>query len=206
MAPFFQWPPPVGKSLRYLVSSWSLLGVRVYVLAVALLSWFYFAPALERCAEFSADWMAQIWLRNFITMLLVAGSLHLYFYTFNKQRDVEKYDPRDLSRQSKLFYFNNQVWDNMFWTLVSAVAVWSLYESLMMWAYANGVAPMMTFSDNPAWFVLLLFIIPFWTGFHFYWQHRMFHIPALYKLAHNWHHKNTNVGPWSGAAMHPVEH
>jgi lathosterol oxidase len=206
MAPFFQWPPQVGKSLRYLVSSWSLLGVRVYVLAVSLLSWFYFAPALERCAEFSADWIAQIWLRNFITMLLVAGSLHLYFYTFNKQRDVEKYDPRDLSRQSKLFHFNNQVWDNMFWTLVSAVGVWSLYESLMMWAYANGVAPMMMFSDNPAWFVLLLLIIPFWSGFHFYWQHRMFHIPALYKLAHNWHHKNTNVGPWSGAAMHPVEH
>ncbi|MDH3450550.1 MAG: sterol desaturase family protein [Gammaproteobacteria bacterium] len=206
MAPFFRWPPPAGKSLRYLVSSWSLLGARVYVLAVALLSWFYFAPALERCAEFSADWIAQIWLRNFVTMLLVAGSLHLYFYTFNKQRDVEKYDPRDLSRRSKLFHFDNQVWDNMFWTLVSAVAVWSFYESLMMWAYANGLAPTMTFSDNPAWFVLLLFLIPFWTGFHFYWQHRMFHLPALYKLAHNWHHKNTNVGPWSGAAMHPVEH
>jgi len=206
MAPYYQWPARVGKSLRYLVSSWSLFGVRVYVLVVALLSWFFFAHELERCSEFAADWMAQIWLRNFITMLLVAGSLHLYFYTFNKQRDVEKYDPRDLSRQSKLFHFNNQVRDNMFWTLVSAVAVWSLYESLMMWAYANGAAPMMTFSDNPAWFVLLLLIIPFWTGLHFYWQHRMFHIPALYKLAHNWHHKNTNVGPWSGAAMHPAEH
>ena len=80
----------VGKSLRYLVSSWSLLGVRVYVLAVALLSWFYFAPALERCAEFSADWMAQIWLRNFITMLLVAGSLHLYFYTFKQTARCRK--------------------------------------------------------------------------------------------------------------------
>ena len=170
MAPFFHWPPRLGQSLRHLASSWSLLGVRVYVVAVSLLSWFYFAPVLERCREFSADWMAQIWLRNIVIMLLVASSLHLYFYTFNKQHDVEKYDPRDLSRNSKLFHFNNQVWDNMFWSLFSAVGFWSLYESLMMWAYANGVVPMMTFADNPVGFVLLLLIIPLWAGFHFYWQ------------------------------------
>jgi len=28
----------------------------------------------------------------------------------------------------------------------------------------------------------------------------------LYKLAHALHHKNINVGPWSGIAMHPIEH
>ena len=100
-----------------MADSWGLLGARIYVLGISILCWFYFAPALERCREFSADWIAQIWLRNIVIVLVVAGSLHLYFYTFNKQRDKEKYDPRDLARNSKLFYFNNQVWDNMFWTL-----------------------------------------------------------------------------------------
>ncbi len=150
IAPYFQWPPDIGKSLRYMASAWGLLGARIYVLGISLISWFYFAPALDRCQAFAADWMAQIWLRNLLTMLVVAGSLHLYLYTFKRQRDREKYDPRDLSRNSRLFHFNNQVWDNMFWTLASAVTIWSFYESLMMWAYANGFATMISFSDNPA--------------------------------------------------------
>jgi len=189
-----------------MVVSWGLLSVRIYVLGLSLLTWFYLTPAIERCREFSADWIVQIWLSNFAIMLVVAGGLHLYFYRFKKQGNHEKYDPRDLSRNSKLFHFNNQVWDNMFWTLFSAVGVWTIYESIMMWAYANVFATLITFDDKPLWFVFLLLVTSLWTGFHFYWQHRMFHIPALYKLAHNWHHKNTNVGPWSGAAMHPIEH
>ena len=31
------------------------------------------------------------------------------------------------------------------------------------------------------------------------------HWPPLYKLAHALHHRNTNIGPWSGLSMHPVE-
>ena len=206
IAPYYNWPPQIGKTLNYIASSWGLLGARLYVLGISLLCWFYFSPALERCAEFSADWIAQIWLRNMVVTVLVAGSLHLYFYTFKKQPNDEKYDHRDLAHNSKLFHFSHQVWDNMFWVLTSAVGFWTLYESLMMWAYANQITSMVTFSNNTAWFILLLFILPLWSGFHFYWQHRMFHIPALYKLAHYLHHKNTNVGPWSGPAMHPIEH
>ena len=182
MAPYFCWPPKVGSTLRYMLVSWGLLGARVYVLGISVLTWFFFAPALERCREFSADWITQIWLRNFVIMLLVAGGLHSYFYRFKKQGDQEKYDARDLARNSRLFHFSNQVWDNMFWTLVSAVGVWSLYESIIMWAYANGFASLIAFDENPVWFVFLLFITSLWTGFHFYWQHRMFHIPALYKI------------------------
>ena len=34
----------------------------------------------------------------------------------------------------------------------------------------------------------------------------MLHIPFLYKHVHALHHRNINVGPWSGLSMHPVEH
>ena len=206
IAPYFRWPPDIPGSLRYMAGAWSFLGARIYVLGLSIVTWFYFSPALERCRELSFDWIAQIWVRNLVIMLVVAGGLHLYLYSFRKQRDEEKYDPRDLSRNSKLFHFNDQVRDNMFWTLVSAVGIWSFYESLMMWAYANGSVSMIALDQHPLWFVVLILLVPLWTGFHFYWQHRMFHIPFMYKLAHNWHHRNTNVGPWSGAAMHPIEH
>ena len=34
----------------------------------------------------------------------------------------------------------------------------------------------------------------------------MLHWPPLYKIAHVVHHRNSNPGPWSGLAMHPIEH
>jgi sterol desaturase/sphingolipid hydroxylase (fatty acid hydroxylase superfamily) len=94
----------------------------------------------------------------------------------------------------------------MFWTLASGVAFWTAYEVLMLWAMANGYAPILSWVDNPLSFILLIFLTPVWISFHFYWIHRWLHWPPLYKLAHALHHRNTNVGPWSGLSMHPVEH
>lgn len=206
LAPFYRWPPRAGPALRYIAASWGPFGVRIYILGLAIFTWFYLSPALERCREFAFDWIAQIWLRNFLLMLVVAGGLHLYFYRFRKQGDAGRYDLRDFVRNSKLFSFNDQVRDNMFWTLTSAVGFWTFYEVVMMWAYANGYAPMMQFADNPFWFVLLLFLTPWIAGLHFYLQHRLLHTRWLYRVAHSWHHRNSNTGPWSGAAMHPLEH
>ena len=36
--------------------------------------------------------------------------------------------------------------------------------------------------------------------------HRLIHWPPLYRRVHSLHHRNTNVGPWSGMSMHPLEH
>lgn len=64
----------------------------------------------------------------------------------------------------------------------------------------------MVWADNPVWFALLLLLTPIWISFHFYWVHRWLHWPPLYRIAHALHHRNTNVGPWSGLSMHPLEH
>ena len=71
---------------------------------------------------------------------------------------------------------------------------------------ANGYAPMLTWAAHPIWFVALFVVIPVWESFYFYWIHRMLHIPFLYRHVHALHHRNINVGPWSGLSMHPVEH
>ena len=41
---------------------------------------------------------------------------------------------------------------------------------------------------------------------HFYFTHRLLHWRPIYKKIHYLHHKNVNFGPWSGLAMHPIEH
>ncbi|MEM1163235.1 MAG: sterol desaturase family protein, partial [Pseudomonadota bacterium] len=168
--------------------------------------WLWFQPPLEEMATLAPGWIAQIWLRNLILMTIVAGGLHLYFYRLRAQEDRLKYDPRDLPLEGRSFTFNNQLWDNVIWTLGSGVTFWTAYEVLMFWAMANGYAPVLLWSENPVWFILLFPLTPLWISFHFYWVHRALHWPPLYRLAHALHHRNTNVGPWSGLSMHPVEH
>ena len=59
-------------------------------------------------------------------------------------------------------------------------------------------SPTVSFSENPIWSLIWLALIPMWSGLHFYWVHRLEHQPALYKHVHSVHHRNVNVGPWSG--------
>ena len=205
-APYFERPFKVVDSSKYLFNIWRPFNQRFLLLLLAIAAWTWFTPSLERAREFRLDWMLEIGLRNLVIVLVVAGGLHLLLYTFKKQGDDDHYDARPLIKKSKRFHFGDQVWDNMFWTLASSVPIGTLWECLMLWAYANGHATLITFGSNPAWFIGLMLVIPIWSGFHFYWYHRLLHFEPLYRWFHSWHHKNGNTGPWSGHAMHPVEH
>ncbi len=205
-APLFVWPPNPVKIARWFAATWHLMAERVIILAIAIATWFYLQPALETCVTFEFGWIAYIYGRNMGLVLLVAGGLHLYLYTFAKQGDRRRFDLRDLVRNSRSFTWRNQVHDNMFWTCASGVTVWTAYEVLLMWAFANGYVPMTSWSENPVWCVALIALVPVWYSFHFYWAHRLLHWKPLYRMAHALHHRNTNIGPWSGLSMHPVEH
>ena len=47
--------------------------------------------------------------------------------------------------------------------------------------------------------------IAVWADLHFYLQHRLLHVPGLYKAVHRTHHTSTNVDPFSGLSFHPIE-
>ena len=205
-APYFERPLNLRESMVYLGQIWRPFSQRFLLLMLAIACWLWFTPSLERAREFNPDWMLEIALRNLVIVLVVAGGLHLLLFTFRRQGDDTRYDARPLARQSRVFHFGNQVWDNMFWTLAGSVPIGTLWECLLLWAYANGHATLVSFEENPTWFVGLLLIIPIWSGFHFYWYHRAGHVQPFYRWFHAWHHKNINTGPWSGHAMHPVEH
>jgi len=206
VSPIFVWPLNIFKAVMWIVKSWLPVSERLVLVGFAILSWVYATPALERCHVFEINWVAEIYFRNLFLMILVAGGLHAYFYMFKRQDQEKRYDARDLVKNSRLFTFNSQVRDNMFWTLVSGVTVWTAYEVLMMWAFANGYLSYLNWSDNPVWFIAIFLLIPAWESCYFYLIHRALHFPFLYKTVHYLHHRNTNVGPWSGMSMHPVEH
>ena len=206
VSPLFSWPPRPKEILKWMWNSWFLITENLILIAVATVTYFWFQPSLEQAQTLSVGWIAKVYIRNIVLLGAVAGGLHLYFYTFTQQGQKLKYDPRPLMKSGKQFTLGGQVRDNMFWSLGSGVFFWTAYEVLMFWAMANGWAPVLLWVDNPIWFALLFLLTPIWISFHFYWIHRLLHWPPLYKLAHGLHHRNINVGPWSGLSMHPIEH
>jgi len=204
-SPLFDWPPKPVKAAKWIGNSWFTIGENIILVALACLCWFFLSPSLETTQTLSADWISFIFIRNIILMFIVAGGLHWYFHTGKKQDNDLKFDAREVPAKARVYTFGNQLYDNMFWTLASGVTLWTAYEALMLWAMANGYAPILLWADNPIWFAALWFLTPIWISFHFYWIHRFLHWPPIYKIAHALHHRNTNVGPWSGLSMHPIE-
>ena len=94
----------------------------------------------------------------------------------------------------------------MFWSLTSGIGQLTIFQTITMWLLANNYSPVNSFFSNPFWFFGFFLLLPIWSAFHFYWIHRFLHIPFFYKRYHSLHHRNVNVGPWSGFSMHPVEH
>lgn len=205
VSPLWQWPPKPYAAFRWYFDSWFFLTVHGAIVAIALAGYYWFGPRLESIDGLSLGWVAQIWLRNILVVTIVAGTLHLWFHRYTMQASDLKYDPRPFPRSGRVFTAGNQLIDNMIWTLASGVTIWTVLEVLIFWAMSNGMVSVIDFPSNPIWFVAIFFLIPVWESFYFYWIHRLLHTRPFYRF-HALHHRNTDVGPWSGLSMHPVEH
>lgn len=207
MPPMFAWPPKPLAVLKWLFGfpgylwPWNAL-----YLGLAVLTWQFLTPALATMQTLEVGWIALILGRNVALTALIVGGWHLYFYILKRQGTDYKYTSRPLATDNSSFLFKNQVRDNMFWTFASGVPIFTAYEVLTWWAWANGWLPWVDIATDPVWFVLLLVLIPAIREVHFYAIHRLIHWPPLYRTVHHLHHRNVNIGPWTGISMHPVEH
>jgi len=161
---------------------------------------------MERTSSFALDWIALLYLRNIAILTTFYGTLHLRLHTAKGQGMRYKFTNKWLAKGDKRFLFGNQTWDNIFFSVVSGCTIWTAYEALTLWAFANNLIPFVGWQTRPVYCAVLLVIIPLMRDFHFYWIHRLLHRKSLMKIAHHVHHRNVNTGPWSGMSMHPIEH
>jgi sterol desaturase/sphingolipid hydroxylase (fatty acid hydroxylase superfamily) len=203
----FQWPFKPIEVFKYFFAPVGFLWpfFSIYAL-IAVVAWAYFTPALERTTTFQFGWIAEIYLRNVVLLTIVAGGFHLRLYTTRGQGKKFKFSDKWLAAGNKKFLFNNQTYDNVFWSLTSGCLIWTGYEAVTLWAYANEIIPYVDWQTHPVYFVLMMIAVVFLRSFHFYWVHRWSHWKPLFKISHYLHHKNINIGPWSGLSMHPIEH
>jgi sterol desaturase/sphingolipid hydroxylase (fatty acid hydroxylase superfamily) len=205
--PVFVWPArPLGLVKWLAGYPGHILPWNLFYAVVAVLVWAYLTPPLDTMREFEAGWIAFVLVRNAALSVLVYGFLHLRLYMRKAQGTMFKYNPRWPDKDNPTFLFSDQNVDNMIWTFASGVPIWTAYEVLSLWVFANGYIPYVSFEAHPYYFVLLMLLIPLVREVHFYAVHRLIHWPPLYRTVHHLHHKNVNPGPWSGLAMHPGEH
>lgn len=202
--PLFEWPPRPLAVAKWYVGAWLPFTASLAIVGLAILSYWLASPTLAEAAT-PGLWIGVVWLRNLVIVCLIAGGLHYVFHGARLQGGDKKFDPRPFPREGRMFTFRSQLADNVFWTVASGVTIWSAWEVLIWWAMANGWAPTTTWDASPVWFVAVFLLIPIWESFYFYWMHRVLHTRALYRF-HALHHRNTDIGPWSGLSMHPVEH
>ena len=206
-APLLFWPTRPLAILKW-VFGWPgfFLPWGVVYMVAAVLTWEFLTPPLDRMRTFEWSWIAFVLVRNYAIILAVLGAWYIRLYVQKAQGTDWKYSNKWLARDNPIFLFKNQFLDNVFWTAASAVPIWTAYEVVTLWLYANKLIPYVSFRDHPIYCVLMMCAVPVLRDFHFYAIHRIIHWGPLYRWVHYLHHNNVNVGPVSGISMHPVEH
>ena len=205
--PIFIWPAQPLAAVKWIVSipgyflPWNTLYVYI-----GLLTWFFLSPPLEDYASPSIKLALLIFLRNSFLVALYFGAFHYRLYIKRTQNSEFKFNPRWPSSNSKQFIFSNQNIDNIILTFFSGVTIWTAFELGILWVAANNLIEVINIDQSLFYFISMIFLIHLWRDLHFYVIHRLIHFQPFYSLAHRIHHKNTNPGPWSGLAMHPIEH
>ncbi len=206
-APLFSRPWRPGKVIAWILR-WGgyLIPKHVLYAGLAFLTWRFLQADLAVTQSWAVGWPLAMLARNAALMLLVYGFYHTMLYVWRVDGDSGKYHPQWQQKGVRKFLFDDQVKDNVFWSLVSGVPVWTAWEALYLWLAGNGWVATITWSSNSVWFIALFLLIPLWRDTHFYFTHRLLHWKPLLRAVHSVHHKNPSPIPWTGMAMHPVEH
>jgi len=169
--------------------------------------------------QIHAPWMLIIVLRNMLMTFITYSCWHAVLYG-NQQTpkrimglgmhdDVTKFNPS---------FPPDQYWKRDKMMTMSGSFIASALECLFVYYHAAGFLPYYdSIGDCPIMTIILFFVVAFWSDIHFYFAHRILHPwfgwgshhdPGkwLFKHVHSYHHVARNPGPWSGLAMHPVEH
>ena len=87
-----------------------------------------------------------------------------------------------------------------------------MVEAGFLFMYATGRLPYIADSEafsswsNAARMIGWSLGVPLFREVHFYAAHRLIHVRFVYRFVHSLHHRNTDIEPFSGLSMHPIEH
>ena len=201
------WPPRPIKVLAYLFGFPGLYfpWLALYAL-IALGLWLLLEMSHADFRHIVAGWPLLLLVCNELLATALYGAWHYRLYWRRTQGIKFKYNPNWPKEHEERFLFGQQTRSNVFWALGFGIPVASAYMVLTLWAQTTGIIPVTTWRSSPVYCSVLMLVLVFFHAVHFYASHRLLHTKPLYRNVHYLHHQNVNPGPWSGLAMHPVEH
>lgn len=175
---------------------WFAVACCVYVLAP------YDFEAAKSLAFEDLGWVRNRAIINVGVMMGYFGfwSLSMNAFWFGSR----KFNPEKQTTLPRMFH-------NIWYCTLGALQ-WTLWEAIFVHCYATGKLDYIP--DNAAFatrgnairMVVYTMAVPLYREAHFYFTHRFIHFRALYKYVHSLHHRNTDIEPFAGLCMHPVEH
>jgi len=165
----------------------------------------YFLAPYDIQAAKTLDNMDWIFNRFWINFVVTFG----YYGFWRCTLDIFGWSSRPFNPQRLIGLA--KVLHNMFYSFLGVIQ-YTAWEAIFLHCYATGRLPFLNNQQvvssfpNIAIFVLSFFFVPLFRGVHFYFSHRFIHIRALYKHIHAVHHRNTDIEPFAGLSMHPIEH
>ena len=205
ISPLWSFPPQPLMVLKWLPGYFLPWNLGFFLLA--LIFWNFLAPDLATMKTLAPGWIVYVLVRNAALVLVFYGALELRLYIRRRQGSAFKFNakfPADVP--SDTFLFNSQTIDSVIRTFGTGVPIWTAYEVVILWVFANQWVPWLTWADNKWYLIGFGLILPLFHELHFYCIHRLIHVPVPYKWVHSVHHNSVNPSPWSSLSMHPVEH
>ncbi|MEM7553457.1 MAG: sterol desaturase family protein [Cyanobacteria bacterium P01_A01_bin.84] len=159
------------------------------------------------------DWLAFF---GIITSryFLICGGAHLLLYsTFINY--VAKYNSYNKSSSWKTQSWKTQFWKTPSWTSIKkdmelsllCAVIFSLCAALVVTAYDSDSTLLYTsINQYGLWYLGASFIgLLILQDTYFYFVHRLFHHPLLFKKFHYGHHRSKKITPWTSFAFDPGE-
>jgi len=194
---------PPGWWIKLVTGYFLFFSPNLVWLTIALIDYFYFPYDYEAAKSLTdLHWVKYRFFVNFGITFGFFGFWHVVLYIFNWSQ--RPFHPSRVYRVGKVLH-------NMWYSFLGVVQ-FTVWEAIYVHCCATGRILFMSDEEaasssyNFFLFVLAAFWVPLYREFHFYFAHRFIHISAMYKYIHSLHHRNTDIEPFSGLSMHPIEH
>ncbi|WP_245964659.1 sterol desaturase family protein [Trinickia dinghuensis] len=178
----------------------------LFIMATTVLWWYFVVPDMATMKTIGWAWILKLLAANWIGNFLFYGFIELRYYRARVQERRFKYNGKFPAEQpSDVFLFRSQNIDNFLRSFFVSIPIGTAIEVGLLWAFANGLTPMVTWQAHPVYLIVLTLLAPIAHEVHFFFIHRAIHWGPLYKWVHSVHHNSVNPSPWSSMSMHPVE-
>ncbi len=135
----------------------------------------------------------------FTRYIFFAGSCYLIFYVWRRRSAQPWKIQPDLPYESTV---RHEILYSFTTLLIYCGVSWiifSCWDSGMTMIYSHVNEYGLTYFIGS---ILMMVVLH---DAYFYWTHRMLHLPGIYSVVHQTHHRSVNPTPWAAFSFHPLE-